>query len=396
VINESLPKPQLAPRDKCTGCSACANGCPKRAIHMLPDREGFLYPTVTDACVACGHCTHICPVLKHREPRSAPAVFAVWNPDEAARRDSTSGGVFSLLAEGILESGGVVVGAAMDDSLHLRHIAVEKKEQLPSLRGAKYVQSEIGDIYRRVQMYLAENRQVLFSGTPCQVDGLYYFLGEHPENLLTCDLLCGGVPSPGVWEHMVDSIAYIKKKQPAAVNFRDKAYGWKEPHFSVTFADGSAFSAPLFKSEYGRGLSRSLFLRPACHSCQYTSTDRPGDVSLGDFWNLPKDFHPEEQKKGISLLLINTEKGAHAFDMLPVKKERRTLEEAVANPALRLPVDAPQERTAFFCTYAQQPFQTVRNRFLVPPQLSYQMSKQVRPGGKSRLAELLRRKKGKK
>lgn len=134
-----------------------------------------------------------------REPRPLPAVFAAWNRDDGVRRDSTSGGVFSLLAEYILESGGVVFGAALDGQQHLRHIACFRKEDLWRLRGAKYVQSDLGDCYREVKRWL-QVKPVLFSGTPCQVDGLYRYLGHRPENLTTCDLVCHGVPSPSVWE----------------------------------------------------------------------------------------------------------------------------------------------------------------------------------------------------
>ena len=142
---------------------------------LLPDREGFLYPTVTDACIQCGHCAHICPVLKQREPRPEPAVFAAWNPDAAVRQTSTAGGVFPLLAEYILDEGGVVFGAALDQELRVRHIAVKDKAELPRLQGAKPVQSDLGDSFRRVRHYLDQGRRVLFSGTPCQVDGLYHF-----------------------------------------------------------------------------------------------------------------------------------------------------------------------------------------------------------------------------
>ena len=145
----------LPERGSCTGCGACASGCPKGAIHMLPDREGFLYPTVTDACIQCGHCAHICPVRKQREPRPEPAVFAAWNPDAAVRQASTAGGVFSLLAEYILDEGGVVFGAALDEELQVRHIAVKDKAELPRIRGAKPVQSDLGDSFRRVRHYLA-------------------------------------------------------------------------------------------------------------------------------------------------------------------------------------------------------------------------------------------------
>ena len=204
--------PQLPPRSQCTGCAACAEGCPKNAIHMLPDREGFLYPTVTDACIQCGHCTHICPVLRQREAHPEPAVFAAWNPDHAVRQNSTCGGVFSLLADYVLEGGGVVYGAAMDGHQHLRHIPCFRKEDLWRLRGAKYVQSDLDGVFREIREVL-KTRPVLFSGTPCQVDGLYRFLGCRPENLTTCDLVCHGVPSPGVWEDEARFIEGNKRRR---------------------------------------------------------------------------------------------------------------------------------------------------------------------------------------
>ena len=367
--------PQLAPKERCTGCSACMSGCPKGAIHMLPDREGFLYPTVTDACVQCGHCTHICPVLKRREERPEPAAFVAWNPDEEVRLSSSAGGIFIPLAEYVLEGGGVVFGAALEDDLHVRHIAVKDKDELCRLRGAKLVQSEVGDSYIKVRMYLEQGRKVLFSGTPCQVDGLYRYLGEYPENLITCDFACSGVPSPGVWEHMVRSIAYIKRKEPVAVDFCAKLPGDRDRRFRVRFSDDSTFDAPLPKSEYGRGLDRALFLRRSCHSCPYACTQHPADLTLASCAAAGRSFYPDEQKKGLSVLLVNTPKGAHTFDTLPLKRSRCQLSEAVSvNPALAAPVDISADRTAFFDAYAQQSFQDVRNRFLALPKLSYQVT----------------------
>lgn len=382
--------PHLAPKDRCIGCGACANGCPKGAIHMLPDREGFLYPTVTDACIQCGHCTHICPALKQREPRPEPTVFAAWNPDDEVRRHSTAGGVFSLLAEYILDEGGVVFGAGMTDDLHVQHMAIKTKAELPLLQGSKLVQSEIGDAYERVRHYLDRDRKVLFTGTPCQVDGLYRFLGEHPEKLLTCDVLCRGVPSPGVWDNFVKSMAYIKQKTPRSVVFCQKQDKQRERHFRVLFEGGYVYDAPLTKCDYGRGFHKGIFMRPACHTCPYTCTDRVADLSLGIYLGLPKDFWPEEQDKGICLMLVNSVKGAHMFDLLPLKRERRPLSEAVAgNPALStLPVPS-SERTDFFNAFAQQPFQQVREAFLRPVSLHRVIN---RPG-KLRLKSLFRKKK---
>lgn len=384
-MTETVNMPQLAAHDRCTGCGACSSGCPKGAIRMAPDREGFLYPEVTDGCVQCGHCAHVCPVQKQREHRTAPQVFAVWSRDESVRQASTCGGAFSALAEYVLEGGGVVFGAALDENLRVVHTAVKNVHDLSRLRGMKPVQSDTGDAYQQVRLYLDQGRQVLFSGTPCQVDGLYRYLGEHPERLLTCDVACGGVCSPGVWAQLVKSMAYVKQHRPTAVEFCGKLTGDRERRFRVKFEGGGRYDAPMGKCELGRGIARRLFMRPACHRCAYTTTDRPGDVTLGDFSG--GSFAPEEKKSGVSMLLINTAKGAQVFDMLPLERQHRTLEEAEACcAALREPPMAPAEREKFFHAMEQLPFQQVRARFLSA--LQHQSG-----GVAERLRGLLRREK---
>lgn len=212
--------------------------------------------------------------------------------------------------------------------------------------------------------YLDQGRRVLFSGTPCQVDGLYHFLGEHPERLLTCDVVCSGVSSPGVWSQLVRSMAYIKRQPPVAVSFCGKLPGEKERRFHVRFDGGAQYDAPFGKSDFGRGLRQRLFLRPVCHRCPYASTDRPADLTLG-MYQPPRDFHPEVPRYSISLLLVNSAKGAHYFDTLPLKREKLTLEQAVScNGALAAPTAPSVQREDFFAAFAQQPFQQVRNRFL--------------------------------
>lgn len=384
-MTETVNMPQLAAHDRCTGCGACSSGCPKGAIRMAPDREGFLYPEVTDGCVQCGHCAHVCPIQKQREHRTAPQVFAVWSRDESVRQASTCGGAFSALAEYVLEGGGVVFGAALDENLRVVHTAVKNVHDLFRLRGMKPVQSDTGDAYQQVRLYLDQGRQVLFSGTPCQVDGLYRYLGEHPERLLTCDVACGGVCSPGVWAQLVKSMAYVKQHRPTAVEFCGKLTGDRERRFRVKFEGGGRYDAPMGKCELGRGIARRLFMRPACHRCAYATTDRPGDVTLGDFSG--GSFAPEEKKSGVSMLLINTVKGAQVFDMLPLERQHRTLEEAEACcAALREPPMAPAEREKFFHAMEQLPFQQVRARFLSA--LQHQSG-----GVAERLRGLLRREK---
>ena len=251
----------------------------------------------------------------------------------------------------------------MDDTLRVVHLSVKNPHDLPRLRGVKPVQSDIGESYQQVRLYLDQGRQVLFSGTPCQVDGLYRFLGEHPERLLTCDVACSGVCSPGVWEKFVRSMAYVKQQKPLSVDFCGKLSGESGRRFRVTFDRGGQYDAPLLRSELGRGITRGIFLRPACYACTYTSTDRVGDLTLCDMTG--GSISSEEKRLGISLLLINTAKGAQVFDSLPLHRRRCALSEAVSvDRALRSPRPVAVERTRFFDALEHQPFRQVCARFL--------------------------------
>ena len=320
-----------------------------------------------------------------------PAVFAAWNKNDDIRKDSTSGGVFTLLAEYILESGGVVFGAAFDSRQHLRHTACFRKEDLWRLRGAKYVQSDLGTVYREVRRWL-DQRPVLFSGTPCQVDGLYRYLGGRPENLTTCDLVCHGVPSPGVWEDMARSLEARRQQPLQAVRFRNKVAGWKDSHFTAVYGDGTVDTAPLFRTEYGRAFGRALFLRPSCYRCPYTSMTRAGDLTLGDFWGLRPDELPDQQEKGVSLLLVNTPHGSYIFDQLPLAKQPFPPERAIAgNPRLASPIPLPPDRTAFFAAYAVEPFDQVRREFCrLPPLPVRAASRLLSPEAKAAIRKKLK------
>lgn len=386
--------PLLADRTRCTGCSACAARCPQDAIALVRDKEGFAFPEVDrEKCVRCGICTRTCPMLQKRETKPLPAAFAAWNREADVRRDSTSGGAFSALADYVLEGGGVVFGAALDLRQHLRHIACFRKEDLWRLRGAKYVQSDLEGVFREVKKCL-ETRQVLFSGTPCQVDGLYRYLGSRPENLTTCDLVCHGVPSPGVWEDMA---RYIEKKRGRAlqtVRFRNKVEGWKNSHFTAVYDDGTVDTHPLFETEYGRAFGRALFLRNCCYHCPYASLNRPGDFTLGDLWGLRPDELPEQQQKGVSLLLVNTPHGSYVFDQLPLSRQPFPVERAIAgNPRLASPTAQPADRAAFFAAYALEPFDQVARRFCALPPLPVRAAgKALSPEMKARIRKVLPKK----
>ena len=386
--------PVLADRTHCTGCSACAAACPKDAIALVRDKEGFAFPAVDpERCVHCGICTKTCPMLRRREAGPLPAAFAAWNREADIRRDSTSGGAFSALADYVLENGGVVFGAALDGRQHLRHIACFRKEDLWRLRGSKYVQSDLEDVFREVKKCL-ETRQVLFTGTPCQVDGLYRYLGIRPDRLTTCDLVCQGVPSPGVWEDMARYIEKKRGRELQTVRFRNKVEGWKNSHFTTVYDDGTVDTRPLYETEYGRAFGRALFLRPCCYRCPYACMSRPGDFTLGDLWGLRPDELPEQQQKGVNLLLVNTPHGSYVFDQLPLSRQPFPVERAIAgNPRLASPIALPADRGAFFAAYALEPFdQVVRRFFALPPLPVRAAGKVLSPEVKARLRKALPKK----
>ena len=224
-------------RADCTGCSACKNICLKSCITMERDDEGFLYPKINhDACINCGRCESVCPSLNFKAtmPTALPDVFAAVYPNEKVRRHSSSGGAFTALSELILNDGGIIFGAGFDEKWRVVHTAAENLDELENLRGSKYVQSEIGDVYKRVKVELKKDRPVLFSGTPCQCAGLKSFLGKDYDNLLTVDVICHGTPSPMLWEKYLEH--HAQSHDIAHVNFRSKRFGWAT-NLEINFYD---------------------------------------------------------------------------------------------------------------------------------------------------------------
>lgn len=374
--------PVLCRREDCTGCAACANICPVDAIAMEPDREGFLRPAVGASCILCRRCEGVCPMLHPYEKGPVPEhAWAVWSRREEERMYSSSGGVFSLLARQVLAQGGAVFGAALGEDQTVRHVCARTEAELAPLRGSKYVQSETGEAFRQVKELLAADTPVLFVGTACQVDGVLHYLGGPQEKLLTCDLVCHGTPSPAVFRACLDRLEEERGGKIADVRFRDKTKGWKHPRFTVEFQDGSTWSEELYRTPFGRGFGASLYLRPACAVCRYTDTSRPADLTLGDFWGLDETLElPVDRDKGISLVLVHTEKGRAALDAAAsgLGSMERPLAEAVAgNPRLASPVQASPRRAVFFAAFAAQPFAQVERAFLAQPPLPYRAAAKV-------------------
>ena len=395
---EAPRRPVLASRQSCTGCSACQAVCPVGAITMVPDKEGFLRPQVGESCVYCRRCQQVCPPLSSLPLFQPRETLAAWAPEESVRMASSSGGIFSLLGSYVLDQGGVVFGAVLsEDCRRVYHAAARTLPELEAMRGSKYVQSDLGTTFRQAKALLDAGTPVLFSGTPCQIAGLRSFLGREYDNLLTCDLVCHGVPSPGVYEAYVRQLEEEAGAPVASLAFRDKGPGgWKKAHLTAVFrGETPPLSQPLYQTPFGRGFGMQLFLRPACGQCPYAQAQRPGDFTLGDFWGLdPKAKLPVDREKGVSLVLLNTPRAQAVFeDLRPsLGCAARPLEEAVAgNPSLSAPAPHSPRRSAFFSAFTVEPFDQVSRQFLTRPPLPYRAaSRLLTPGMKGLIRKVLK------
>lgn len=303
--------------EKCCGCGACEQGCHEKAIELKPNEEGFLYPVLNkDLCVECGFCKKICPydnVLDLNEPID---VYGVQNKSETALLKSSSGGMFSAMADYIVSVGGAVAGCIFDESFKTVHVLSNEKAVIEKMRGSKYVQSETGTVYKDIKCCLQDGKAVLFSGTPCQVDGLKKFLQKDYENLFTVDLICHGVPSPRILQ---EYLAQESKKNGPVTDFKfrnKEKNGWNAQGsltYSVNGKEKTKTTTPSSDSYYNLYLGDSIS-RLTCYSCPYAVDKRVGDITIGDYWNINEKLSYSEFEKGISVVLVNTQKGRELFE----------------------------------------------------------------------------------
>lgn len=319
----------------CTGCTACYNSCTHSAITMEYDEEGFLYPRIDkEKCVGCGICEKKCPILKDNNSKYlSPIVYAGWNIDEQVRINSTSGGVFSALAEEILKRKGVVVGAYYDENFTVKHGVIEKIEDIHTLRQSKYTQSKLENIFKEVKKKLDDEQLVLFCGTPCQSAGLQSYLKRNYDRLFCCDFICRGVISPKVYRKFLCDMAEKQGDEIKKIQFKNKDYGWNQFSTKLTFKNGTIYQKDRYEDYYMRGyLKHNLYLRPSCHKCEFKKIPRVSDLSLGDFWGIGNYGKHLDNDCGTSVILVNSEKGVKLLDMI---KNRLYLEQRELNEVLK-------------------------------------------------------------
>lgn len=343
---------EIKAKEDCCGCYACYNICPKECITMESDNEGFWYPKIDkNKCIDCNLCEKVCPIInKFNSSLYEEKSYAVFNKNEKIRLGSSSGGFFSLLAEYVINNHGNVYGAVFDEKFNVKHIKITSFQDIELLRGSKYVQSKINDIFKSVKFDLKNDKMVLFTGTPCQIAGLQSFLQKKYDNLILMDIVCHGVPSPLVWQRYIDELKQNYKQDIKSIYFRDKSTGWKT--YSVKFLfDKDEYKNFGFKDIYMKGFLNDIYLRPSCYNCNFKGIERVSDITVADFWGIEKVLPKMDDDKGTSLIVIHSEKGKQLFDELNDKMilNKVDLDEAIKyNPSMIRSVQYNEKRKAFF------------------------------------------------
>ena len=349
VITEKLKQNNL----KCCGCTACYAVCHKNAITMQADCEGFKYPVIDkDKCIDCGLCCKVCPLdIKLEKAEDKEIAFACTAKDENFTKRSSSGGIFAMLANMFIEKQAVIYGAAFDGDWNVKHIRVDKKDDLKKLYASKYVQSDMGDNFKAVKTDLDSGKKVLFAGTPCQVAGLKSYLSKDYDNLTTVDFICHGVPSPLVWKCYINEKAASLKSKITDISFRDKKDGWKDFSFFVKTENGNTHYENAEDNIYMKGFFKDLYLRPSCYDCKFKTLNRVSDVTLADFWGIDKVLPEMYDERGVSLCWTSSKKGseilAEALEQTIYQKV--DLQKAVRhNPPAINSVNMHRNREKFF------------------------------------------------
>lgn len=310
----------IVDKKDCTGCWGCTNICPKSCITMKKNKEGFDYPIVNeDDCIKCKKCINVCPILHKEEIENNAVAYACFNKDEEVRMESSSGGIFTLIATNVIKDNGVVFGARFNDLFEVEHSYVESVEDIKAFRGSKYVQSKIGYTFTEVKKFLENGRKVLFSGTPCQIGGLKSFLGQNYENLICIDIICHGVPSPLAWNKYKNEISNGKKITD--ISFRDKTYGWKDYSFRMEFEDGTSYFEKGSENKYIRGFIGDIYLRNSCYQCKFKTLHRQSDLTLADFWGIENINEDMYDGSGTSFVIVNSEIGNQVLKNIEEKIE---------------------------------------------------------------------------
>lgn len=378
---------KIEDKSKCCGCAACVQKCPKQCISMQLDDEGFYYPVADESvCIECGLCEKVCPELDRPMDREPIKCYAAKGRDDIIVEQSSSAGIFTLLAENVIKSGGVVFGARFDKNWDVEHAYTDVINGIGQFRSSKYVQSRIGNTYTVAKVFLDQGRIVMYTGTPCQLAGLHKYLRRDYDNLISVDVICHGVPSPGIWrDYLRNAISPFGRKnsvssfrysplserdatQIKGISFRDKRLGWKKFSFVLQTSQGysrseentvSSSYKPLIQERHYRnlflqGFLSNIILRQSCYSCPARKGRSGSDLLLGDYWGV-KNFYPEfYSREGVSMALAYSEKGKKLIEKLDLDIIEISYNDTKGNSNIEYDVSTPEARTPFFIEYRER------------------------------------------
>jgi coenzyme F420-reducing hydrogenase beta subunit len=355
-------------KEECCGCTACMSVCPKQAITMVADEEGFLYPSINqELCIECDLCKKVCPFSDNYRTSGnydQPLVYAAIHKDDNVRMNSSSGGMFTAISDYILDIDGVIYGAAFDESFVVRHQKAGTVEERNKFRGSKYVQSNLIGVFEDIKNELKKGRHVLFTGTPCQNAGLGSYLNKNYDNLYLCDIVCHGTPSPLIFE---DYIQYCERKNKSRIKeyyCRHKGNGWHSHTEMAVYANGKKDSTSLLSQIYKALFYSHMVLRPACHNCKFCNFSRPSDITIGDFWGIEKSMPDFDDNTGVSLVLTNSTKGQELFERISKNlyyRESNTTDCLQHN--LHTPSQPSPRRDKFWQDYKNKGFEYVLKKY---------------------------------
>ncbi len=343
---------QITDKQNCCGCESCVHVCPKQCISFEEDTEGFRYPKIDEKlCVDCRACEKVCPFISPFESRHPRRICGAINLNDEIRLQSSSGGIFTMLAENVIKEGGVVFGVRFDENWQAIFDHTETIEGLAPFRGSKYVQARVGRAFKEVRYFLKQGRRVLFSGTPCQVAALLHFLHHNYVNLLLIDFICHGVPSPKVWRLYLKEVTRNSVRAISDVQFRNKKQGWKRFNFDLTYSKENCsynMSSCHQQNHYMRIFLSDVILRPSCYQCKAKEGRSGSDLTIADFWGIAQVNPDMDDDCGTSLIMINSEKGATYFQQCNAKIcETRIDDVEKYNPGLKCASMHPK-RNEFF------------------------------------------------
>ncbi|OPZ93061.1 MAG: Ferredoxin [Firmicutes bacterium ADurb.Bin419] len=356
-------------KENCCGCTACKNICPKNVINMIPDSEGFLYPVIDQKlCIDCGLCRRVCPFLNKvfiQDKLTDRLIYAVKHKNMEVRKTSSSGGVYTAISDYILKESGIVYGVRFDDNFNVIHSKAITPEERDKFKGSKYIQSDLKDTFKQIKHDLEAGKKVLFTGTGCQVAGLRLYLsnaGTNTERLIANDIICHGTPSPLLWKNYLNFIQTESRLKEYSFRYKEK--GWRGYNIRAEFKNGKVqLNTPKIKT-FSMLFGSDLALRSSCYRCPFSNLNRPSDIMMGDFWGIEKTMPRLDDNRGISLLLINTEKGRLVLKGIEDEIDKwKSDSTACIQYNLEKPTREPKNREKFWQEFSKNSFSYIAKKY---------------------------------